>query len=113
MEDLEKYRQRWEDRNRRRADFHLLWPDKPFTEVRTILVAGCGTSQAAKHAVRCPATRVVGIDVSATSVRHTNHLRQKYGLRNLTVHQLPIDRVGELGLTFDEIVCTGVLHHLA
>ncbi|MCM3881018.1 MAG: class I SAM-dependent methyltransferase [Vicinamibacterales bacterium] len=113
IDDLDNYRRRWQDANRRRADFHLFWPHKPYTEERTILVAGCGTSQAAKHAVRCPAARVVGIDFSATSVRHTEDLKRKYDLRNLEVHQLPIDRIGDLKMTFDEIVCTGVLHHLA
>ena len=78
----------------------------------TILVAGCGTSQAAKHAARCPAARVVGIDFSATSVQHTEELQRKYGLTNLDVRQLSIDRIGDLEMTFDEIVCTGVLHHL-
>ena len=112
-DDLDNYRRRWQDPNRRRADFHLFWPDKPYTEARTILVAGCGTSQAAKHAARCPAARVIGIDFSATSVRHTEDLRRKYDLTNLEVHQLPIDRIGDLEMTFDEIVCTGVLHHLA
>ena len=111
-DDLDNYRRRWQDQNRRRADFHLFWPDKPYTEERTILVAGCGTSQAAKHAARCPAARVIGIDFSATSVRHTEDLKRKYDLRNLAVHQLSIDRVSDLELTFDEIVCTGVLHHL-
>ena len=113
IDDLNHYQRRWRDRNRRRADFHLFWPDKPYTEERTILIAGCGTSQAAKHAVRCPRARVIGIDFSATSVRHTEDLKRKYDLDNLAVHQLPIDRVGDLGMTFDEIVCTGVLHHLA
>jgi SAM-dependent methyltransferase len=112
-DDLDNYRRRWQDPNRRRADFHLFWPDKPYAEERTILVPGCGTSQAAKHAARCPAARVIGIDVSATSVRHTEDLKRKYDLGNLAVYQLSIDRVGELGRTFDEIVCTGVLHHLA
>jgi SAM-dependent methyltransferase len=112
-DDLDNYRRRWQDANRRRADFHLFWPDKPYAEERTILVPGCGTSQAAKHAVRCPGARVIGIDFSATSVRHTEDLQRKYDLRNLEVYQLSIDRVGELGRTFDEIVCTGVLHHLA
>ena len=112
-DDLDDYRRRWQDANRRRADFHLFWPDKPYAEERTILIAGCGTSQAAKHAARCPAARVVGIDFSATSVRHTEDLKRKYNLRNLEVHQLSIDCVGDLELTFDEIVCTGVLHHLA
>jgi len=113
IDDLDSYRRRWLDPNRRRADFHLLWPDKAYTEERTILVAGCGTSQAAKHAARCPAARVIGIDFSATSVRHTEDLRRKYDLTNLEIHQLPIERIGDLKMTFDEIVCTGVLHHLA
>ena len=112
-DDLDSYRRRWHDPNRRRGDFHLFWPEKPYTEARTILVAGCGTSQAAKHAARCPATRVIGIDVSATSLRQTEDLKRKYDLHNLEVHQLSIDAVGALELTFDEIVCTGVLHHLA
>jgi SAM-dependent methyltransferase len=112
IDDLDNYRRRWQDPNRRRADFHLFWPDKPYAEERTILIAGCGTSQAAKHAARCPAARVVGIDFSATSVRHTEDLRRKYDLTNLEVHQLPVERAGDLNITFDEIVCTGVLHHL-
>ena len=32
---------------------------------------------------------------------------------NLALHQLPIERVQELGRSFDLVVCTGVLHHLA
>jgi SAM-dependent methyltransferase len=110
--DLADYRRRWQDRGRRRADFHLFWPDKSYREDLTILIAGCGTSQAAKHALRRPASRVIGIDFSAPSVRHTEELRRKYDLSNLEVHQLPIERVGELRATFDQIVCTGVLHHL-
>ncbi|MGD8474190.1 MAG: methyltransferase, partial [Anaerolineae bacterium] len=80
---------------------------------RTILIAGCGTSQAAKHALRWPAAQVTGIDFSATSVRHTEELKRNYDLHNLQVHQLPIERVDDLGMSFDQIVCTGVLHHLA
>ena len=76
IETLDNYRQRWQDRNRRRADFHLFWPDRPYTEERTVLVAGCGTSQAAKHAARSPGSRVIGIDFSATSVRSTENLRR-------------------------------------
>jgi hypothetical protein len=33
-------------------------------------------------------------------------------LRNLDLHPLAIEEVGELGQRFDQIVCTGVLHHL-
>jgi SAM-dependent methyltransferase len=112
VDSLEKYRRLWQDRQRRRADYHLFWPGRPYREDHAILIAGCGTSQAAKHALRWPAARVTGIDFSATSVRHTHELKQKHGLDNLEVHQLPLTEVGELGATFDQIVCTGVLHHL-
>lgn len=112
VESLDAYRRRWDDLQRRRADYHLFWPGKSFQQEFSILVAGCGTSQAAKYALRWPKAGVMGIDVSETSIRHTQQLKQKYGLDNLQVHQLPVERVGELGKAFDYIVCTGVLHHL-
>jgi SAM-dependent methyltransferase len=112
IESLEKYRRLWQDQQRRRADYHLFWPDRVYREDHSILIAGCGTSQAAKHALRWPAAQVMGIDFSATSVRCTEELKRKYNLSNLQVHQLPVERVNELGTSFDHIVCTGVLHHL-
>lgn len=113
VESLDKYRLLWQDRLRRRADYHLFWPARPFREEFSILVAGCGTSQAAKHALRWPGAQVTAIDFSAASVRYTEDLKRKYKLDNLEVHQLPVERAGELETTFDQIVCTGVLHHLA
>lgn len=112
IDSLEKYRPHWQDLQRRRADFHLFWPARSYREDHSILIAGCGTSQAAKHAMRWPSAQVTGIDFSATSVRSTEELKRKHNLDHLHVHQLPIDRVGELETSFDQIVCTGVLHHL-
>ena len=40
-------------------------------------------------------------------------LKQQYNLTNLEARQLPIEQAAALGRTFDLIVCTGVLHHLA
>jgi SAM-dependent methyltransferase len=111
-DDLDRYRQRWQDRERRRADFHLFWPGKSYRDDYSILIAGCGTSQAARYAVRWPRARVTGIDFSQTSVRHTAQLKDKHGLDNLEVRQLPLERAADLGTSFDQIVCTGVLHHL-
>jgi SAM-dependent methyltransferase len=111
--NLEKYQQLWQDPQRRRADYHLFWPAKSYREDQSILVAGCGTSQAAKHALRWPAAHVTGIDSSETSVRYTEELKRKYNLKNLHVHQLAVEQVTDLGMSFDQIVCTGVLHHLA
>jgi SAM-dependent methyltransferase len=113
VESLDQYRLHWRDSQRRRVDYHLFWPSSPYREDRTILIAGCGTSQAAKHALRWPEAQVIGIDFSATSVACTEALKRQYQLDNLSVRQLPIERVGELGADFDQIVCTGVLHHLA
>src|SRR5215467_6661965 len=113
IDSLEKYRRLGQDRQRRQVDYHLFWPARPYKEDLSILIAGCGTSQAAKHALRWPAAQVTGIDFSATSVRCTEELKRKYNLNNLQVRQLPIDRVNGLEMSFDQIICTGVLHHLA
>jgi SAM-dependent methyltransferase len=113
ISDLSPRRDRYRDPHRRRAQSLLLWPlEKPRPD-RKILVAGCGTSQAAKYALTEPDAHVTAIDISETSLRHTRGLQQKHGLRNLNLHRLQIESVGELGETFDQIVCTGVLHHLA
>jgi len=112
VERLEQYSRLWEDPLRRRADYHLFWPDRPYREDYSILIAGCGTSQAAKHALRWPKAQVTGIDLSSTSVQCTEELKRKYNLNNLQVHQLAIEQVNQLGMSFDQIVSTGVLHHL-
>ena len=112
IENLDRHRELYRNPDRRRALALLLWPMEKPRENREILVAGCGTSQAAIHALREPDTRVTAIDISETGLRHTRDLQQKYGLRNLDLYRLAIEDVGELGQIFDQIVCTGVLHHL-
>jgi SAM-dependent methyltransferase len=97
---------------RRRAEFHLIWPDQRLRENQEILIAGCGTSQAAKYALREPDARITAIDVSDASLGHTRDLQRKHNLENLELHKLPIESVSELGRSFDLVVCTGVLHHL-
>lgn len=110
---LDKRLDRYRDPRRRHAQNLLLWPLEKARSDRAILVAGCGTSQAARHALMEPEARVIAIDISETSLRHTGDLRKKHDIRNLRLHRLAIERVAELGETFDQIVCTGVLHHLS
>lgn len=112
INDLEAYARRWVDPRRRQAESFLLWPDEPYRDNRSILVAGCGTSQAAKYALRWPHAHVTGIDVSETSLRHTERLARRYGLGNLELRPLPVERATELDRSFDLVICTGVLHHL-
>ncbi len=109
---LDEHRDLYRNPERRRAMFHLLWPTEPLRGNQEILVAGCGTSQAARYALREPDAHVTAIDISETSLRYTRDLQKKYDLKNLELRQLPIESVQELGCTFDQVVCTGVLHHL-
>lgn len=96
----------------RQAHFYLTWPAKEQRDDLDILVAGCGTSQAARYAVRLPNSRVTAIDISRTSLDHTRDLKNKYKLRNLELHQIGIEEVDQIRRDYDLIVCTGVLHHL-
>jgi SAM-dependent methyltransferase len=91
----------------------LFWPDRGYKADADILIAGCGTNQAAVLAFTNPQARVVGVDVSQASLDHQQHLKDKHGLGNLQLHRLPIERVATLGCEFDLIVSTGVLHHMA
>src|SRR5688500_12180965 len=59
VENLHTYGQSWND-VRRRMDAALFWPTQRYRDDRRILVAGCGTSQAAKYAVRWPHAQVTG-----------------------------------------------------
>ena len=113
VENLDRARDMWQDENIHRAEFHLLWPHKEYRADLNVLVAGCGTWQAAKQAICHPAARVVAVDVSTTSLEHTEKLKQKYDLTNLETRQLAIENAGDLDQQFDLIICTGVLHHLA
>jgi len=91
----------------------VLWPDQAYRPGLDILIAGCGTNQAAVFAFTNPLAKVVAVDVSQPSLDHLQHLKEKYRLTNLTTHLLPIEALPTLGMDFDLIVSTGVLHHLA
>jgi SAM-dependent methyltransferase len=94
--------------------FHrIFWPAEEYKPDLDILIAGCGTNQAAVFAHRNPAAKVVGVDISQPSLDHQQYLKDKHGLFNLELHLLPIEELPTLGLDFDLIVSTGVLHHTA
>jgi SAM-dependent methyltransferase len=112
LDNLDRHRELYRNPDRRRATSLLLWPTLRPRPDRKILVAGCGTSQAVVHAMREPDAQITAIDISETSLSHSRDLQRKYGLRNLALHRLAIEDVGSLGEVFDEIICTGVLHHL-
>jgi SAM-dependent methyltransferase len=91
----------------------LFWPDQPYRADMDILVAGCGTNQAAVLAYTNPHASVMAIDVSQPSLDHHHFLKEKHALTNLELRLLPIEKAGKLAREFDLIVTTGVIHHLA
>ena len=91
----------------------MFWPDQDYKADLNILIAGCGTNQAAVFAYTNPDAKIVAIDVSQAALNHHRYLKDKYKMNNLELHLLPIEDVSELNCDFDLIVSTGVLHHLA
>ena len=91
----------------------MFWPDRDSKPGIDILIAGCGTNQAAVFAYTNPEAKVVAIDVSQPSLDHHAYLKNRYAMKNLELHRLPIEEVQSLGRDFDLIVSTGVLHHMA
>ena len=113
IENLENWlANNWDGFDPRHAH-RIFWPDRPYQPDIDILSAGCGTNQAPAIAYTNPAAHVVAIDISTESIAHGRYLKDKYGLTNLEFHVLPIEEVSRLNLTFDLVICTGVLHHLS
>ncbi len=92
--------------------WHKLWPMRDPSAPLSILVAGCGTNQAAIIAHANPLHHVVGIDPSYTAIKNHEALRKRHGLANLELLQGEIDAGHDTGNLYDYIICTGVLHHV-
>jgi 2-polyprenyl-3-methyl-5-hydroxy-6-metoxy-1,4-benzoquinol methylase len=81
---------------------------------KRILIAGCGTGrEAADAALMFPAAQVLGIDLSSASLGYGMRRAHELGLMNLSFEQADLLEFPALGRSFDLIVCSGVLHHLA
>lgn len=90
----------------------VLWPRGRSKQFQRILVAGCGTVQAAYTAYMNPEFEVIGIDLSEASLAHERYLQDRHRLSNLKLFKGDLLEVGHLG-QFDLVLCTGVLHHMA
>ena len=89
-----------------------LWPRAVEPLRLKILVAGCGSTQAAALAHHNRDHQIVGVDISQASLDHSEHLKRQHDLTNLQLHRLGIHELDRLGQRFDLILSTGVLHHL-
>jgi SAM-dependent methyltransferase len=94
-------------------NYEIFWPDRDYPRNLDILVAGCGSNQAASIAFHNRTARVVGIDVSEASLAHEQYLKDKHDLANLELQRLPLEAVADWTRDFDLIMATGVIHHLA
>lgn len=103
---------KWRRPTNMQTQLRRWWPTTPPAEPLSILIAGCGTRQAAQYAYRFPEASVIGIDISQVSLGYQQKLKDKLQLNNLTLKQLPIESVHELKQEFDLIIASGVLHHL-
>ena len=92
--------------------WHRLWPEKPYNTRRLdVLVAGCGSDQAAILAKCNPNHNFVGIDLSENSLKHEKKLIEENKIENLKLHHNDF-RAVKFKKKFDYIISSGVIHHL-
>jgi 2-polyprenyl-3-methyl-5-hydroxy-6-metoxy-1,4-benzoquinol methylase len=100
-------------------ELHRALPFAAFTPMSDdtrpeVLIAGCGTgSDAIFVAGRFRGSRVLGIDLSLSSISYAKRKTQELGLTNIDYAQADILKIGDIVRRFDVISAIGVLHHLA
>jgi len=88
------------------------WDHQTVPEAPEIWVAGCGTNQAVYTALRFPHGRVLGSDLSVSSLRICSETASQLGITNLELRQESINDVPYRD-RFDLVISTGVIHHNA
>jgi SAM-dependent methyltransferase len=88
------------------------WGERVVDETSDIWVAGCGTNQALITALKFPEARILGSDLSQTSLDTCWRNALPLGADNLDLRCESINNVTYAG-RFDYVLCTGVIHHNA
>lgn len=88
------------------------WDHATVPEAPEIWVAGCGTNQAVYTALRFPHGRVLGSDLSDSSLQICSQTASQLGITNLELRQESINEVPYRD-RFDLVISTGVIHHNA
>ncbi len=78
---------------------------------KAILDAGCGTGCGCVLLAKAnPGARVIGIDFSSNGIEIACRNAERNGFHNIEFHNLRIQDLPELGLTFDYVNCDEVLY---
>ncbi|WP_413297655.1 methyltransferase [Synechococcus sp. MIT S9452] len=77
-----------------------------------ILIAGCGTGKQVLDASRYSNAQITAIDFSHASLAYASLKSKEYGLNNVELKTMNILEIDTLGIDFDIIECSGVLHHM-
>ena len=81
--------------------------------IERCLIAGCGTG---RHpiavALRLPGVEVTATDFSLSALAYGQRMAAQYDVPNLTFHHGDLLDSAALGMRFDAVECSGVLHHL-
>ncbi len=89
-------------------------PDLSFSASSSVLFAGCGTGQQIiSFAISNPKAKITAIDLSPCSLEFARLMAKRFGIANVDFQVLDILDVSKLTKSFDFIICTGVLHHMA
>jgi SAM-dependent methyltransferase len=92
--------------------FHRIFPEKKFSKEKlNILIAGCGSHEAAILAKFNPQHNIIGIDLSENSIMHQEKLVKKHKIKNLSLICNDF-RKEKFNIKFDYIISAGVIHHL-
>lgn len=90
------------------------WPERRNLSGLRVLDAGCGTGQVLTQMAEChPEVRILGIDLSDTSLGIAQRQLDRVGATNAELRVFQIYDLERLGETFDVVMCGGVLHHLS
>jgi len=89
-----------------------IFPEKKRKPLK-VLVAGCGTYEAALRAYCNPESQYVGIDISENSIIANDKLVKKHNIKNLFLYVSDLNDLCKVrDGTYDLIHCNGVIHHL-
>lgn len=82
--------------------------------VRRILIAGCGTGRQVFSAASQykDLAKITAIDLSAASLAYAARKTQDAGIKNVRYYMGDLLELSALRQSYDEIHCTGVLHHM-